>query len=406
MGIELYPHQWDALTKMKNGCILNGGVGSGKSLTSIAYYFFKNGGIYSRGNYIPMPDSPPDLYIITTAKKRNSCEWEKDLSCFLLSPDPKVNIYNHTIKIDSWNNIKKYINVKDAQFIFDEQRLVGSGAWVKSFYKIARNNEWILLSATPGDTWSDYIPVFVANGFYKNKTDFNNQHVIWKRCGDFYIIERYCRELKLQKLRQQILVDMDFKRKTVRHDEIIWCEYDKARYKDIYKNRWNPVKEQPIENASELCYEMRRVCNSDPSRLEAVERIVNEKGHCIIFYNFNYELEMLHSLFDNYPSIQVAEYNGKKHERVPDDNGKWVYLVQYTAGAEGWNCVTTDTIIFFSQNYSYKVMEQASGRIDRLNTMYHDLWYYHLRSHSGIDLAIASAVSKKKKFNESTWDVA
>lgn len=396
MGISLYKHQQDAIKKMRNGCILCGDVGSGKSRTGLAYYFIQQGGKlepYEKMN------NPKRLYIITTARKRDEKEWEGELVPFLLSSSQ--NEYDFDVVIDSWNNIKKYIEVKDAFFIFDEQRVVGSGAWVKAFYKITKSNEWILLSATPGDTWMDYIPVFVANGFYKNKTEFINEHVIYDYRMKFPKVDRYINTGRLLRLRNRILVDMEFERSTIIHHEDVFVEYDSRAYKDLFKYRWNNEKGEPIENASELCYEARKIVNSHPSRLNMVYDIALEKNRVIIFYNFDYELELLHQLFDE-SVFTVAEWNGHKHQPVPEST-HWVYFVQYTAGSEAWNCITTDTIIFFSQNYSYKVMKQASGRINRLNTPYKDLYYYHLKSRSGIDVAISKALKSKKKFNETRF---
>lgn len=396
MGISLYKHQQDAIKKMRNGCILCGDVGSGKSRTGLAYYFIQQGGKlepYEKMN------NPKRLYIITTARKRDEKEWEGELVPFLLSSSQ--NEYDFDVVIDSWNNIKKYIEVKDAFFIFDEQRVVGSGAWVKAFYKITKSNEWILLSATPGDTWMDYIPVFVANGFYKNKTEFINEHVIYDYRMKFPKVDRYINTGRLLRLRNRILVDMEFERSTIIHHEDVFVDYDSRAYKDLFKYRWNNEKGEPIENASELCYEARKIVNSHPSRLNMVYNIAIEKNRVIIFYNFDYELELLHQLFDE-SVFTVAEWNGHKHQPVPEST-HWVYFVQYTAGSEAWNCITTDTIIFFSQNYSYKVMKQASGRINRLNTPYKDLYYYHLKSRSGIDVAISKALKSKKKFNETRF---
>jgi len=354
------------------------------------------------GDYIPMDDPPKDLYIITTARKRDTLEWEGELSPFLLSTHPETNLYyNHKVVVDSWNNIGKYVNVTGAFFIFDEQRVIGSGVWVKSFLKITKNNDWILLSATPGDTWQDYIPVFIANGFYKNRTEFTREHIVYSHFTKFPKIDRYINTGKLLKLRRSILIDMDFKRETIPHHEDVYVSYDIETYKDVSRTRWNPYKNEPIQNAGELCYIWRKIVNSDQSRQVAVLEIFERHPRVIIFYNFDYELEILRNL--GYGSkVKVAEWNGHKHEPIPNSKS-WVYLVQYSAGCEGWNCITTDTIIFYSQNYSYKVMVQAAGRIDRLNTPYTDLYYYHLKSRSGIDLAISKALKEKKNFNETKY---
>lgn len=403
MSIPLYDYQIKAIRQMKNGCILCGGVGSGKSRTALAYYFLSQGGkLINTDKYVPM-ENPKDLYIITTARKRDTLEWEGELAPFLMSTHDDANLYSNKIVVDSWNNIKKYAEVKNAFFIFDEQRVVGSGTWVKAFLTITRknNNDWILLSATPGDTWSDYIPVFIANGFYKNRTEFSHQHIVYKRFSKFPQIDRYVNTGRLIRLRNRILVDMDFKRETVSHHEDVYVKYNIPAYKEIGKTRWNPYESEPITNAGELCYIWRRVVNSDESRQVAVMELVEKHPRAIIFYNFDYELEILKHIHYG-DDVEIAEWNGHKHQPIPNGD-KWVYLVQYTAGCEGWNCIKTDTIIFYSQNYSYKVMEQASGRINRLNTPYTDLYYYHLKSRSGIDLAISKALKNKKTFNESRF---
>ena len=394
----LYDYQMDAVKKMTNGCILNGGVGSGKSRTGLYYYFKEQGGSINP-DYVPMKHKPKDLYIITTARKRDDLEWEGELVPFLLSTHPDQNVfYGNKVVVDSWNNIKKYSDISGAFFIFDEQRVVGSGAWVKSFLKIARGNDWILLSATPGDTWSDYIPVFRANGFYKNKSEFSREHVVYSRFSKYPKIDRYLNTGRLVRLRNRILVDMDFTRHTIPHHEDVYCRYDISKYKDAIKTRWDPYKNEPIQQASGLCYILRRVVNEDESRQRALLEIFEKHPKMIVFYNFDYELDILKGIYygDN---CEIAEWNGHAHNPIPQSE-RWVYLVQYTAGCEGWNCVKTDTIVFYSQNYSYKVMEQASGRIDRLNTPFRDLYYYHLKSRSGIDLAISKALKEKKQFNE------
>jgi hypothetical protein len=449
MAIQLRESQEEAIRKLHNGCILNGGVGTGKTRTSIAYYFKDCGGDWKNNTYTPMKYAK-DLYIITTAKKRDSLEWEEELIPFLISKDPEVNFYKNKVVIDSWNNIAKYSNVSGAFFIFDEQRVVGSGAWVKAFLKIAKSNSWILLSATPGDTWSDYIPVFIANGFYKNKTEFLREHVIYSRFTKYPKIDRYVNTKRLVRLRDNILVDIEIERHTVRHDEDVYVRYDISLTRDIMRTRTNPFKQgyipcdaedymsllvgedisidevdpimpgwvykpkngdyvklinAPIKSANELCYLLRKVVNSDESRQIALLEIFEKHPRMIVFYNYDYELDILKGLYYG-ENVEVAEWNGHKHQPIPAGKS-WVYLVQYNAGAEGWNCIKTDTIVFYSQNYSYKIVEQASGRIDRMNTPYTDLYYYHLKSRSGIDLAISRALKDKKKFNErkfTKWD--
>lgn len=400
--ISMYDYQMAAIDQMHNGCILCGGVGSGKSRTSLAYYYLRNGGNRKaledpKARYSYMTE-PKDLYIITTARKRDTHEWDQEMIPFLLSQDPNGTPYKNKVVVDSWNNIKKYKEVENAFFIFDEQRVVGWGAWSKTFIRIARMNDWILLSATPGDCWSDYIPVFVANGFYKNKSDFINRHIVYSYRATYPQILRYVDEGRLNHYRRMILVQMGFERKTVSHHEDIYCDYDFMAYKTLYRERFNIEEGSPIENAAELCYKLRQTVNADPDRAVQCAKLVEKHPKAIIFYNFDYELEILREIPWPEGTI-VAEWNGHKHEPIPDGS-QWVYLVQYTAGAEGWNCIRTDTVIFYSQNYSYRTTIQASGRIDRLNTPYTDLYYYHLKSRSGIDLAISKALNSKKNFNE------
>ena len=391
MAIELDQAQLQAIDNLKTGSILCGGVGSGKSRTALAYYFLKVCGgsleINGAGTYAPMK-LPRALYIITTARKRDTHEWEDEMAPFLLEAT-----------VDSWNNIKKYEKVQNAYFIFDEQRVVGYGSWVKSFLKITAKNPWILLSATPGDTWTDFIPVFIANGFYKNKTEFMRRHAVFSRYSKYPKVERWVETKRLERLRDSILVNIAYYKKTVIHDEVIMASYDRHTYRDIYQIRWNPYKQEPIVNAGELCYVLRKIVNSDPSRIDIVQTIALSNPRVIVFYNYDYELEQLRScVFLN--DTQTAEWNGHKHEPIPESE-RWVYFVQYAAGAEGWNCTKTNTIIFFSESYSYKQMVQAAGRIDRRNTPYTDLFMWHIRSSAPIDIAIQRCLAQKKNFNES-----
>lgn len=400
----LYDFQLDALRRMQSGCILNGGTGSGKSRTALGYFFQLNGGDLRRKDS-KMRERPMDLYVITTAAKRDRQEWLGDMVPYLITTDQNTAIYTHTVAIDSWNNIQKYINIRNSFFIFDEDRVTGYGKWVKSFLSITdpkKSNIWIILSATPGDTWMDYCPVFIANGFYKNKTDFCNQHVIWSRFAKFPKIDRYFNIKRLEQLRDRILVEMDFERNTIQHHEDVWCNYSHLEYRTFIKERFNIWTNEPVKNAAELCFGMRRIVNEDTDRQVKLMEIFEDHPKLIIFYNYDYEREILLNLFENVDGCEIGEWNGHAHQEVPD-GPEWVYLVQYNAGAEGWNCITTDTIVFFSQTYSYKQLQQACGRIDRLNTRFVDLYYFHLKSRSGIDAAISRALSNKKKFNEGAY---
>lgn len=398
---QLKDHQKKALRSMHNGCILCGGTGSGKSFTGLSYYHLLFGGKMNP-NFKRMKN-PKRLYIITPAKKRDSDEWEMELSHFMLSSRQTSSEYKGLppVVVDSWNNILKYKYVEDAFFIFDEQRVVGYGAWAKTFIKIAKHNQWILLSATPGDTWSDYIPVMIANGYYRNKSDFERQHVVWKRGSKFPQIDHYVDCGKLIKQRKEILVTMEFDRPTVQKHINVDCSYDKLLCAKVSSTRRNPWTHKPIKTPSEYCACLRKIVNSDTSRLEAFTDIIAKHPKCIVFYNYVFEKDMLKGLLDRM-KVPYTEWNGQKHEQIPETR-RWCYLVQYSAGNEAWNCTLTDTIIFYSNNYSYKVMKQAAGRIDRLNTSFHELYYYHLTSRSPIDRAILLALNKKKSFNEKAF---
>lgn len=449
----LYPHQKIALTKMFNGCILNGGTGSGKSRAGIYYYFSKNGGKIEDRKYTPMRPNPPDLLIISTAKKRNDMEWEQELIPFHMYPDKethKTEYYGNRVFIDSWQNIKKYENIRNAQIIFDEDKITGNGVWVKAFLKMAKHNEWIVLSATPGDKWEDYIAVFVANGFYRNRTEFKEEHMIINWYRDYPQVTGYRNETRLIRLRDKILIDMDFDRHTIPHHEDVHCRYNIPMYRDAIRTRTNPFSKgyvptkecdpdallvgfdidlrkvspilpgwfyepkngdyvklvsEPIAQASGLCYVLRKIVNSDESRQTALLELFERHPRMIVFYSFDYERDILLNLAYG-DDVVVAEYSGHAHQPIPDTD-KWVYVVNYSAGAEGFNCIKTNCIVFYSQTYSYKVLTQACGRIDRLNTPYTDLYYYHFKTKSGIDLAISRALTCKKKFNErkfTKWD--
>lgn len=379
--LELMPHQKEAVELLDNGRILYGGVGAGKSATALAYYFNK--------------EVPRDIYIITTAKKRDSLEWLAECTRFGLGETRDTSVAG-LVTIDSWNNIKKYVDAKNAFFIFDEQRLVGSGAWVKSFLKIAKKNRWILLSATPGDVWLDYAPVFIANGWYANITDFKRQHVLYQPYVKFPIVKGYIGEQKLERLRNEILVEMPYIRRATRNINFLQVGHDKDAIKAVIKNRWNIYEDKPMKDAAELFRVMRRIVYSDPSRLETIRFLMRMHDRLIVFYNFDYELEILRSLADVCP---LGEWNGHKKTSIPDTD-RWVYLVQYMAGGEGWNCTTTDGMVLYSLTYSYKNYVQSKGRIDRLDTPYDTLYYYVLVSNANIDKAVKNALDDKKSFNE------
>ena len=393
--MKLYPHQEAAVERLKNGSVLVGGVGSGKSLTSLYYWHTKicGGGF---DPYIPRKEKVR-LYIITTARKRDTKDWEKELIPFL----PKEG----EVVVDSWNNIKKYTKVQQAFFIFDEQRLVSFGSWSKAFTTITKTNRWILLSATPGDTWSDYISLFIAHGFVKNKTDFNQKYCVFSRFSKYPKIERYVSEQELSRFRSRILVIMKDQRKTQRHYQRIFTEFDRELYNFVVKERKNPYNldpetglPQPCMDMGEVCRVLRRIVGETTYKLEALWELFNAHPKMIVFYNYDYELSMLRKWCE-FEKIEWGEWNGHRHEGVPRGK-RWVYLCQYTAAGEGWNCTSTDTLVFFSQNYSYKLMEQSAGRIDRMNTKFIDLYYYTLMTNSSIDKQISDAIKRKKIFQE------
>jgi len=396
MPIELDDEQIAAIDKLQTGSILLGGVGSGKSRTALAYYYIKvlNGKLRINGNgRTVVPKNHVPLYIITTAKNRNDGTWEKEA----------INFYKVKPHVDSWNNISKYSNIKNAFFIFDEQRVVGKGSWSKNFIKIARNNDWILLSATPGDVWLDYASIFIANGFYRNMTDFYRQHVVFNRFTKYPQVDRYVNVDILERHRKSILVSLVVERHTLRHHIDVPVFYNEEMVNKIEHDRWNVFQNVPLKNASEYCSTLQKVINSDRSRLQALSKLINKNNKVIIFYNYNYELDLIiETIEKHHADVPYAQWNGHAHESIPRAS-KWIYLVQYTAGAEAWNCIETNVVIFYSQNYSYKIMEQASGRIDRRNTPYKDLYYYHLISKSKIDKSIRRALKNKKRFNEKAY---
>lgn len=379
--MELMEHQKKAVEELSNGKILYGVVGTGKSIAAMAYYMKE--------------EAPKNVYVITTAKKRDELDWMREAAKFGVGITPETSVAG-VLTVDSWHNIRNYTEVEDAFFIFDEQRLVGHGAWVKAFLKIAKENNWILLSGTPGDTWLDYAPVFIANGYYKNITDFKRKHVMYEPFSRYPRIKMYLNERKLESIRNHILVEMPFIKHTNRVLNWMDVDHDKDLLKRVWVDRWHIYEDRPIHDMAEVFRVMRRLVNSDPSRLDMILKLLKSHDRLIIFYNFNYELDLLRTLEVDVP---VYEYNGHKKDPLPESD-RWVYLVQYVAGAEGWNCTTTNATVLYSLTYSFKNFEQCQGRTDRLNTPYTDLFYYILMSNSVPDLAIKRALDSKENFNE------
>lgn len=381
--MELMKHQLDAVDQLGNGKILYGNTGSGKTIAALAYYM--------------KHEAPKNLMVITTAKKRDSLDWEHEAAKFGIGDHEEASLAG-ILEVDSWNKLDMYTGYRDTFFIFDEQRLVGNGAWVKSFLKIVRNpgNRWILLSATPGDNWLDYAPVFIANGFFANITDFKRKHVLYEPYLKFPKVKGYLNETKLELMRNDLLVEMPFFSHTKRY--LNWYEvgYDVDKFNKIYKNRWNFFEGQPVKDAAEMWRLMRRVVNSDQTRFDAVLDLMKIHPRLIVFYNFDYELDILRGL-----GLHRATYelNGHRHDPLPDGD-EWVYLVQYVAGAEAWNCTTTDAMVLYSLTYSYKNFMQCQGRIDRMNTDFVDLRYYLFVSNSVVDRGIRKSLDSKESFNE------
>lgn len=396
---SLFDYQKKAVSELRSGSILWGSVGSGKSLTALAYFYIVECGGAMEPEFKQMK-SPKDLYIITTPRKRDELDWDSEAANFGISKESSIQ--NIRFTVDSWNNIAKYKEIKDAFFIFDEQKVVGYGAWVKAFLKIAKSNHWILLSATPGDTWMDYLPVFIANGFYKNKAEFTSNHVVYNTYTSYPKIDRYVNEGKLQRFKKQILVKLDYKKKTIDNIVTIIVPFNEKKFNLVYEDRWNPYKNKPIENGSEYYYSMRKVVNSDPSRLEAIIQLQKKHKKLIVFYNFDYELDILRHLGDVL-ECPVAEYNGHIHEQIPQGE-EWIYIAQYISAGEAWNCIETNAIVLYSRNYSYKQTTQAMGRIDRQNTPFLNLYYYFLSSDSWIDKAVSKSYKLKKNFNEPKFE--
>ena len=390
---SLRDHQQYALSKMHNGAILWGPVGSGKSRVGMAYYMEN--------------EAPKDLYVITTAKKRDSMDWVQESAQWVVGTT-RDSTMEGVLVVDSWNNMHRFEDVTDAFFIFDEQRLVGSGDWVRSFLKIAKHNNWIMLSATPGDTWLDYIPVFVANGFYKNRTAFKREHVIYNSYTKYPKVDRYVGVQKLVRLRSKILVKMPFDAHTIRNEWLCEMPYDEAMMHDIVERRWHIFEDRPINSISEWFFLMRRVANDTgvygskqrlTGRLNRLNEIQMERKRVIVFYNFDYELESIREMSGLVP---FAEYNGHVHEAIPNTDA-WVYAVQYAAGSEAWDCIETNTIVFWSLTYSYKQWEQAHGRIDRMDSPYLHLYYYVFKTSSNIDKSIWKALTAKRDFQTSDF---
>lgn len=343
-----------------------------------------------------LPTEPVDLYVITTPKKRDDLDWPKEAARFGISTNPEASMGGITLIVDSWNNIKKHTKVQDAFFIFDEQRAIGSGVWSKSFIAIAKRNRWVMLSATPADRWMDLVPVFIAKGFYKNKTQFVREHVVYSPYTKYPSIRMYLDIPTLKRHRDETFVIMPFKRRTKTNIVDVPVMYDREATKLLKKTEWNPYKDYPIRNHPEYVHVLRRLIYSHASRISELIKIHIKAKRLIIFYNFNYELDIMREGFANL--TEVSEHNGHNHDPVPTGDN-WVYLVQYISGSEAWECFSTNHMAFYSANPSYRATIQAMGRINRMTTTYKNLYYYRLMSESAPDKGMMKSFGNKEDFN-------
>lgn len=387
------PHQRDAIRKISNGNVVVGATGSGKSLVGLVYYYTN----ILEGSVEPFrkPTKSVSLYIITTATKRDSLDWNSECAEFALSTNQEASVNGIKVVIDSWNNIKKYKDIRGGFFLFDEQKTTGYKRWSKIFIRIAKNNRWILITATPSDRWMDLLSVFIANGFYKNKRDFVNQHVTYNPYVKYPSITGYRNVNKLRILKKRIFVIIDYQSPSIIENKVISVDYDVDALTQIEKTEWNPFTDSPIINLSEFASVLRRSLNSHPSRINEAIRIRNTVKKLIVFYNFNFELEILKH---GYSGIKIGELNGHRHDALPVGSD-WVYLVQYNSGNEAWECFTTNHMLFYSLNYSFRIMTQAKGRINRLTSGFNYMYYYYLVSNHWLDKGIQKALNKKRDFN-------
>lgn len=379
---KLRPAQRDAVDRMHDGCVLLGRTGSGKTMTALGYWLKVH--------------AQQDLYVVTTPAKRDAMEWEGDSA--------KLGQYLPPERVVSWNKIKDFEYLESAFVVFDEQRVSGSGKWVKSFLKIAKSNDWILLSATPGDVWIDWLPLFIANGFYRTRTQFTDRHVIWDPHTRYPRIKRYIEEDRLERCQEAICVYLASPNPISRmvHDELV--SYDSRKYAEVTRKRWNPFEVRPMMDAGELCRVQRRIVLENVCREEALERLLKGHPRALVFYSYNYELEAIKAVCERL-GRSYGQRNGHRHDPVPVSKEPWVYIVQYQS-ADAWNCISTNIAILYSLPYSWRQQEQAMGRIDRMNTPFDELHYYRLMTDSTIDNAILACLDRKETFNERVYENA
>lgn len=388
MAVTFKDYQKRAINQMHNGCILCGGVGAGKSLTSLGYI----DKVYPSGT----------VYIITPARKRNTGEWFDDIR--------KNDMDETRFVVDSWNNLSKYKDVKDAFFLFDEQKVSGKGTWAKSLIRIAKSNQWILLSATPGDTYDDYATVLIANGFVRNRTTWYDEYCVTKSQPFFHIVDHKNKDV-IDMMIRRIFIKMDYQSDKKRIERVIPIQARSAgEEKEILMTHKAPGAQMPFTTFAAAIAYVRMNCYDKSKKTEALRKIIEKHKKIIVFYNFLSEkLEIERAAID--ANVTINFYNGQRHDPIPDTD-EWVYGVQYNSGAEAWNCITTNAMVFYSPNYSYKTMEQAHGRIDRVNSPYECLYYYMLLNELNIDNKVMNALSSKKDFNEKmleeerTWNVS
>lgn len=399
----LYKLQEKILNKSKENYLFHLGTGTGKTIIALHHYI--------KYSY------PLDLIIIAPAVKVKEGGWDREIK-FVFN---ELGLEMPKYEVVSYSKLKKYV-AKKGHYIFDECHYIKNSTSLRG--KISKElvkkyaTCFSLLSATPASKWEEWCNYFILWGICKNKTEFYKRYVVMgrQRYGsiEFNTVVGYQNtellkeHIKRRTSKKYTVNDMVEMPDLIEQYIEFKCssEYKKIKNDRIMESNGSIIK---LDTISKLYSTLRQQANIT-DKLEYLEYIINsnEEDNVLIFYNFNYEKDMIINYLKSKKIKVDYIINGVTKNYPIKENfeliNNTVTLVQIQAGGTGIELTYINKVVYFSPTYSYQDYIQSIGRAYR-NGQENKVLVYKFKVLNSIETDIWECLERKEDFNERLYSI-